>query len=98
MGDKKQYITPTVSDILNDVPHHNYYAVMEFRTENELGLSYDNTTLLNTKNHYFRNGVKAMEEFIHNPNQNISLASGETVLDLKKDMIKNIKDINKQYK
>lgn len=91
---KKQYITPTVSDILNDVPRHNYYAVLELRTENELGLSYDSTSRLCTNIHYFRNGVKAMEEFLHNPNPNIKMAIGDTAQELKKDILRKIKQIN----
>ena len=93
MNKKKGYISPSVKELLNDVPHHNYYVVMEFRTEQELGLSYDSTSLLNTRNHYYHNGVKAMEDFIHNPNPNIRIATGETMSELKQDMIKHIKQM-----
>jgi len=91
---KKQYVAPLVKEILNDAPHQNFYAVMEFRTEQELSLSYDSTSLLCTNIHYFRNGVKAMGEYLYNPNPNIKMATGDTAQELKKDILRKIRQIN----
>mgnify|MGYP007038261878 CR=1 FL=1 len=77
--------TPSAKELLKKVPHHKYYALMEFKSELELGISNSSTSMLNTKNTYYRNGAKVMEDFLHSF-ENTKLASGETIEELKQDM------------
>lgn len=92
---KQHYTMPTV-DIIT--PHHNFYAVMIFNTEQNLSISNDDQSLLNTSNIFFTNGTKAIEAFLHSPHQYTRLATGETSKELKSNMKSIINSINKYLK
>ena len=80
--------------------HHNFYAVMDFYPEKELSLSDNEHSFVNTSNQFFTNGVKALEVYLNSPRDYTQLATGETLEELKQDMInvtKSINNIIKEY-
>ena len=91
--EKNRVGMPQITELIQE-PHHNYYAVMEFRSEQQLGLSYNYNSYVNTNNRYYRNGVKAMEDFLHAQNRNTIMATGENIQELRQDMIKQTKLFN----
>lgn len=91
---KKSGVTTPTAEVLIPQPHHNYYAVMEFRTEQQLHLSDNSRSFVNTYNHYYRNGVEAMEKLLHANNPHTIIATGETIVDLRQNMIKQTKLFN----
>ena len=93
IDEKSGVALPQITDLIKE-PHHNYYAVMEFRTEQQLGLSNNPNSYVNTINHFFHNGVETMRFFLHTNNSNTIIATGDTMEELKRDMIKQTKLFN----
>lgn len=71
------------------------FAVMEFRTELEMGISQEPNKWINTKNTIFSDGAKALIYYSNTPcpaSQIVDGFSAEELLQNMEDMIQNYKD------